>query len=222
MALDEKNMVRLDLQDIFDDAVERSYHICQALDAQSNGKGFSPDVYAISGNEYKLLFRFITAGAAKISNYASMVKHYTQTGIDALTYYEDLEKPEDADSYVDPDSTVADDEYITGPDGNQVLLTEIMNKTHDTGEKLSALAGDTITFLITDFDGEQYRYTVIQQFIRDCLVEYALYEWWKHKGVQSQAAIHFNDYEKQAGNIRFNSVINHKRKGTTRRIGPVF
>lgn len=224
MAVDNKNIVRLDLEDIFEDAKERSFHVVQALDAQGaqgEDRSYHPDVYAISGNETRLLYRFVTAGASQLSNYASMVKHHTQTGIDALTQYQDMETPEDADSYTDPDANTANDEYITGPDNTTVYTSDIIGREHDTGEKLSKGIGDTILFSITDLDEDHYRYTVVQQFIRDALVEYALYEWFKLKGVGKQASIHFQTYEAIARKVRFNAVINHKRKDRRRNIGPV-
>ncbi len=221
MAVDNKNIVRLDLNEIYNAARRKSFIAVRALNAQSPGK-YHEDDYAISGNEVQELHDSVMEGAALISNYASMVKHYTQTGIDALTYYEDLEIPTEAATYTDPDADVEGDETITSPDGNEIMVGDIQNRQHSSGEKLSRSIGDLVLFSVDDLEDDQVRYTVVQQFIRQALIAFVLYKWFALNGVGEQAAVHYQEFERAAGDVRFSSVRNHRRRHTRRPTGPIF
>lgn len=220
--VDIKNIIRIDIDEIFNAIKRKSFYIVRALAAQ-NGKGenFHPDDYAISDNELQEVCDSLMEGASQISNYASMVKNHTQSGIDALTFYQDLETPLDADSFVDPDTEVDYDEYITGPDGNTVLVTDIIGKEHETGEKLSKGIGDTVLFSVEGLEDDQNRYTVVQQFIREALIAFVLYKWFTLMGVSSQASIHSSEFDKMVQKVRFNAVNTHQRKNRVRNTRPL-
>ena len=172
MSVDVKNIIRLDIEDILKDCIAQSFYAIRPY-TQQNPDLYHPDVYAISENEKEQVFKFAMEGASKIADSADMVKHHTQTGIDALTYYSVYEDPTNDASYDE------DAETIETPEGDTELVSNISGMNHVSGQKLTKDIQDTVVFEITDLEDDQYRYTVVQQHIKTALVKYALYEWWK-------------------------------------------
>lgn len=209
MSVDTKNIIRTDLQEIYNDCKERTFRKCLALK-------LDPDSYAISGHETGQLHLFALEGASKIANHASMIKYHSQTGIDALSFYQDLETPEDADSYVDPDSETANDETVEDPDGNTILVSDIAGREHESGEKLSKEIQDLIVFQIDDLEEDYNRYTVVQQFIKSALTNYILYKWWELMGQYNEAKVEMAAFMDMADDVRFNAVSTNKQKNVAR------
>jgi len=206
MASDSKNLTRLDLQDIYEQLKDVTH---QAL----RGSGLSVEDYAISDNESQTVHRFMMRGMSHIANKTRRVKYYSQTGLDGISYYAVFEKPLD---YDDANGN------FTDPDGNTVAASAVYNllQVHETGEKLNVSAGDTLIMEIDGLPDDQMRYTVVQEFIIEAIVEYVLFKWWEMKGQQDRAGIHRRNYEKALVSTRFNSVSNSQAKNTVIRSRP--
>lgn len=220
---DAKNIYRTDLNEIFKSVQRQSFYAVKGL----NNESFQPDDYAIFDTEddYQVVKEFALEGAARIADDTHMIKYWTQTGIDALTNYEDLEDPENADSYADPNTEVDNDETITDPDGATIKVVNLSGEQHTAGEKLPYTdvdtSQDTIQFELNDFKDNsdeatrtEKRYTAIQQYIKNCLEHFILTKWWKLHNIQQLAAVNEKEYEDLTKRIRFNSITNHTYSDT--------
>ena len=86
-----------------------------------------------------------------------------------------------------------------------------------TGEKLTASAGDTITFQITDLNTDQTRYTIVQGFIRSALINYSLYKWYSLVGLGEEASLELAEFNVAKDRVRYNAVGNHRNKKISRK-----
>lgn len=204
MANDTKNDVRIDFPEIFQDIEEHCAHNLNALNVADW------DRYAIGEVDQNRVYQFVQEASADIANQAHMIKHRTQTGIDALTDYQELEYPELDASY---DS---EDREVTGPDATTLELNDISGRRHHAEQKLSASdTPDTIElFTIEGLEPEnKTRYTVIQTFIKQALVHYVLMKWWLMKIQPQLAESNQIMYKNALDSLIHNSVHNQLRKG---------
>lgn len=198
MAIDTKNVTRLDLQDMYSEIQRQSFYQVKGKD------GMHEDDYAISDQEIPQIHAFAMDGCAEIANDGDLVKHFKQTGLDAITYYPEYEDPDTYDT--------DEDDVITDPDGDEISTTAITNREHFIGEKLDKDVPDYVVFNIQGLDDDQIRHTVVQQFIKRALVNYVLREWWKLKGMYDWAGIRDQDYQDALGKVRFNAITSAKNK----------
>lgn len=201
MAVDVKNITRLDLQDMYDEIRRQSFIQVKAK------PDMHEDDFAISEQEIPQIHSFAMDGCSEIANDAYLVKHYTDTGLDGITYYDEYENPETYDD--------DEDEQITGPNNTTIAIADIVNKAHDPGEKMDPEVPDYVVFSIDGLPDDQIRYTMVQQFIRRALINYVLREWWKLKGVMDWAAIRESDYQEALGKVRFNAINSARNKTLT-------
>ena len=196
MATDSKNTTRLDLDDIYDSIKRRTFYKCKA-------RNLDHDKYGISGEDTQVLYEFITEGAEIVANSANYIKFHTQSGYDALTYYSQYEKQDtDNDGEFKFESDTDEDGDLTNPDSVEIDNEDIMYQDDNsdnlgdrkTGEKLTASAGDTITFQITDLNTDQTRYTIVQGFIRSALINYSLYKWYSLVGLGEEASLELAEF----------------------------
>lgn len=212
MGVDVKNIVRVDMNDIMK-TVRRMSHYAVKPYFEEQGK--HPDTYAISDNELEQVFDFCMDGAAKLSDYASMVKHHTQTPIDALTNYTVYENPTKDTSYDETAKT------ITTPEGvEDEPIANIMGMNHASGQKLDQKVPDHVIFEVEDLTDEHIRYTVVQRHIRTALVYYVLSCWFKTVGLKDLERSFERDWEIAKYNARHNSAKNHARKNIVRKTRP--
>jgi len=202
MSLDQKNILRIDLQEVYHECQRMSAISVHALYQDGARPEFHPDFFVISDeeNEVNQLHSFAMEGASMISNHASMVKHYAQTGIDALTYYKDLEKPTEADSHNEDDKTVED------PDGNTILTQDINNNQFNPGQKLVDKEQDIVLFSIENLPDDQTRYTVVQQFIKSSLIHYCLYKWWQLKNLGDLSMSNEKEFYSYLSKVKMNAI----------------
>ena len=118
---------------------------------------------------------------------------------------------EDGD-LINPDSVEIDNEDIMYQDDNSDNLGD-----RKTGEKLTADAGDTITFQITDLNTDQTRYTIVQGFIRSALINYSLYKWYSLVGLGEEASLELAEFNVAKDRVRYNAVGNHRNKKIRRK-----
>jgi hypothetical protein len=213
LAVDVKNIVRLDLEDILEECIRQSYYAIRPYTAKEP-EVYHPDDYAISGNEKQQVFEFAMDGASKLADYASMVKHHTQTGIDALTYYADYENPTEAASYDSNEETITTTEGST-----EEPVANIIGEGHASGQKLNK-GNDLVLFEISDLEGDQYRYTVVQQHIRTSLINYILHKWWSLVGLSDLANKYLEDFKASASDVRHNSASTHSVRNIVRKTRP--
>jgi len=219
VAVDQKNISRVDLNEIYNTVQRMSFLALRGLN--KGGVDFHIDDYAIMESEYPTLHDFAMEGMSMIANETNRIKFYTQTGIDALTNYQSLEDPENDVSYVDPDTEVVEDETVTDPDGNTINVKDISGKQFTTGEKLVPTGQDTIEFELPDWplpDGDatrtHNRYTVVQQFIKTSLEHYILYKWWKLHSLFELANANEAEYWKVVRELRSNITSLHNESST--------
>ena len=219
MATDSKNTSRLDLDDIYDSIKRRTFYKCKA-------RNLDHDKYGISGEDTQVLYEFITEGAEIVANSANYIKFHTQSGYDALTYYSQYEKQDtDNDGKFKFESDTDEDGDLTNPDSVEIDNEDIMYQDDNsdnlgdrkTGEKLTASAGDTITFQITDLNTAQTRYTIVQGFIRSALINYSLYKWYSLVGLGEEASLELAEFNVAKDRVRYNAVGNHRNKKISRK-----
>ena len=219
MATDSKNTSRLDLDDIYDSIKRRTFYKCKA-------RNLDHDKYGISGEDTQVLYEFITEGAEIVANSANYIKFHTQSGYDALTYYSQYEKQDtDNDGKFKFESDTDEDGDLTNPDSVEIDNEDIMYQDDNsdnlgdrkTGEKLTASAGDTITFQITDLNTDQTRYTIVQGFIRSALINYSLYKWYSLVGLGEEASLEIAEFNVAKDRVRYNAVGNHRNKKISRK-----
>jgi hypothetical protein len=204
MAVDQNNILRVDLTQIYKEAERRSMLKCRALQLDIDDFGISP-------SDYPQLHSFASEAATIIGDKSGMVKTTTQTGFDAITYIE-------ADDVPDPDQDVDVDE-----DGETDFQEELMGDTYTVGEKLASndegFEQDTIEFNIDKLnlpEDEANRYTVFQRYIFDAMVHYVLHKWFDLMGQAQASADFYRGYEAHLGNLKFNSSKNFNRLGQRR------
>ena len=219
MATDSKNTSRLDLDDIYDSIKRRTFYKCKA-------RNLDHDKYGISGEDTQVLYEFITEGAEIVANSANYIKFHTQSGYDALTYYSEYEKQDtDNDGKFKFESDTDEDGDLINPDSVEIDNEDIMYQDDNsdnlgdrkTGEKLTASAGDTITFQITDLNTDQTRYTIVQGFIRSALINYSLYKWYSLVGLGEEASLELAEFNVAKDRVRYNAVGNHRNKKISRK-----
>ena len=173
-----------------------------------------------------MLYEFITEGAEIVANSANYIKFHTQSGYDALTYYSQYEKQDtDNDGKFKFESDTDEDGDLTNPDSVEIDNEDIMYQDDNsdnlgdrkTGEKLTASAGDTITFQITDLNTDQTRYTIVQGFIRSALINYSLYKWYSLVGLGEEASLELAEFNVAKDRVRYNAVGNHRNKKISRK-----
>lgn len=197
MSLDSKNILRVDLPEIYD-AIKRrvAYHL-------SARKDLHFDDFGITEQETQELHDIVMDGCTHIADNCHMVKHVDQTGIDALTYYEILETKEDENG----------DGVITDPEDQEISTDSVTNTEHLPGQKLDP---NTMTYQLFEIPGlvdEQLRYTVVQRFIRKAIISYALKEWWMIKSQYDWARIYEAQFENDLESVRYNTITSHNDKG---------
>lgn len=219
MATDSKNTSRLDLDDIYDSIKRRTFYKCKA-------RNLDHDKYGISGEDTQVLYEFITEAAEIVANSANYIKFHTQSGYDALTYYSQYEKQDtDNDGKFKFESDTDEDGDLINPDSVEIDNEDIMYQDDNsdnlgdrkTGEKLTASAGDTITFQITDLNTDQTRYTIVQGFIRSALINYSLYKWYSLVGLGEEASLELAEFNVAKDRVRYNAVGNHRNKKISRK-----
>lgn len=215
---------RQDLNDIFEAVKRRCSRALRPL------KDIDPDDFMISENEHEDLFDFAMSGATEIADHTHMVKYQSQTGLDALTYYVDLEDPDGIDdelgdeavSYSDPDTDTDGDETIVDPDGQTIEIEDINTlKIFLMGEKL-VISQDTIELQNLEDPRDpsaspsfvRNRYTIVQNYIKEAMISYILYRWWDMVGMDNFAQKEYRHYIEARDNVRYNSVRNHEERKT--------
>lgn len=216
MAQDEKNINRVDLNEIYTSVQRKSLYAIKALGRLNE---IHPEDYAVQETDFEVVHEFAMEGMGLLANDSHRIKYFTQTGIDALTNYEDLENPTAATSYNDPDADTEDDETITDPDGATIKVVDISGAQFTAGEKLPFTDGgsnvhDTIKFVIEAFpDPTQVapnerivkRYTIIQQFIKNAIEHFILYKWFQLHSLMDLAQVNEMEYRKLQDEIRHNT-----------------
>ena len=203
MTVDVKNSCRLDLIFIYDE-------IRQISEMKLLGTPLHPDQFAISENEVPQLHSYVMEACAYIAKDADMMRHYTQSGVDAISYHVEFALPSDQ-------SPNADGEY-TGPDQTTVDTDDLLNHAHHAGQKMDVGVPDYITFSLDGLDDDSIRYTVVQEFVKKALISYALMQWWKLKSQPQWARESMGDYQEALAAARFNPVSSHRNKSRRVRV----
>lgn len=209
--VDSKNALRVDIPQIFEEIQEQCAH---NLDSTTYPEE-RWDRLSINESDQNRIWIFIEEASADIANNAHMIKHHEQTGLDALTYYEVLECPEDFDT--------DGDREVTGPDQTPINLNDIPGRIHFEQQKLDASATMQQVSLFS-VDGleptEKNRYTIVQTFIKQALVHYVLMKWWMMKMQPTLAESNQMMYNNALQNIIHNAIHNQKRKGVRTKMRP--
>ena len=162
------------------------YEDCEARTGlKAKAMGIDLDTYAISKQEYNTIHNFCTEGINSLVNRCSMVQYVGQTPIDAINYIQEY------DTDLDEDDALGQDQF-----------------TQD-----SKMQQKDIQYMIFDIDGldkQQERYTTVQRFIRDALVNYILAEWYRLVGMNDVAMQHEMKYDDLAGSINTSSALNSR------------
>lgn len=188
---DSKNILRLDLEEI--------YNECQGItEAKARALTLDPNVFAITSVVKNQVHQFAMEGASLIANNAGIVRNSSQTGLDALTYEQTVDEP-------DPIPTNEFDKEIP-----------VNGVCTDENQKLDSGLMDIVLFEIEDVDGEQNRYTMVQTFIKSAMIHYILFKWYKMMGRADLASIEYQEYEEFNGKVRFNAVRTSNIKGIKR------
>jgi|GEM_PF-5053641 hypothetical protein len=81
------------------------------------------------------------------------------------------------------------------------------------GEKLDvSSAHDTVAFNITGISTDPKRYTIVQRFIHNALINFTLASWWIMVGQAELSSVYFNMYNDQVKKVRNNAIRSERNK----------
>ena len=143
------------------------------------------DTYAISTQEYRTIHLFAKSAMNAIVNRCAMVQYIGQTPIDAINFIKQY------DTDLDSDDALGRDDF-----------------TQDT--KMQQKDIQSIIFDVDGVEREDNRYTTIQQYIRDSILEFVLMEWYKLMGMYKDAAVHRESFNTYVSGINTSASLNSK------------
>lgn len=188
--MDTSNIVRLDIEKIYNETEKRSVDIAESVDQT----GQSHDVIVICGADYPQLHVFLTRGISEIADRANYVKCANETGLDAIT------------ARCPPEYCCSDD------------LSDQPQETKLLGELLDTDMGNQIIFNVPELqDVELDRRTVVQAYIHEAIISFLLYKWYQLKAKGELMSLYKSIFEDEIGKVRYNSVTNLKRKNFNRK-----
>lgn len=191
MAVDESNVLRVDLEDIINEARHRT-----ELKSRSIQDDAMAQKIAMSDDDYTILTSWILECAGIIGNEANYIWHPSQTGLDSIS-----------NPYTEQDPNPNDAFDVTDLNTLQKQSSELMPKN----------IPDFLVFNMPQLEGALiYKYTIIQTMIRSAMIEYLLAKWYNDCGLMQDsqiAGMAFNNWKSQ---VRFNAVTSQKNLKTPR------
>jgi hypothetical protein len=192
MATDKSNLQRVDLIDIFKECERRTAFKYRAIATE-----ISSDAFVIGPDEYEQMLSFILEAAARLSSQINYIQHAGQTGLDALSWINGTDKP-----------------YAEDGENDKVGAYLSQNeKLHQKGMCQILFEYDSFG----DFENEQNRYSVTQEFIKAALIHYVLYKWYLLIGFRNEATEEYLQYETNLVDIRSGAVAYQRNKGAKKK-----
>lgn len=183
MAVDNSNILRVELLDIYDILEKISAFKSEAFDG-----GETVDVLAIVEDNRKDVYPDIMLACARIADAANYIQNQNQNGLDALT-------------------RTSDGIY------EGYTLDYVPEKEKLIGESLDPDERDTLSFTVPELENfTPNKYTVVQEYIKEAIVRFVLSRWYEMKNMQQFSKEQFELFEDAIGNLKFNSVTNKKRR----------
>ena len=183
MAIDNSNLLRVDLNDVYDLIENISAHRSQALD-----EGQTVDIMAVVEDDRIKIYPFIILATAEIADRSNYIQNVHQNGLEALTR--------------STDGDFVDQEIDMVPEKHKLM-----------GESLSPNPLDTLVFAVPELENfTPNKYTIIQEYIKEAIVRFALYKWYAMLNASQFASEEYQFFERAVSQLRFNSITNRKRK----------
>lgn len=183
MAVDNSNILRVELNDIYDSLERISAHRSEAFD-----QGETVDIFAIVEDDRTDVYPDIMLACAEIADKSNYIRNENENGLDALT-------------------RVSNGDY----EGEDLDL--VPEKTKLIGESLDPNERDTLTFSVEEMTNfTPNKYTIIQEYIKDAIIHFTLHRWYTMKNSQQFAQEEYQLFDRAMTNIRFNSITNRKRR----------
>lgn len=195
MPIDDSNILRVDLYEIFKEAE----HLTSIKSRMIEDDALAQKII-ISPDEYILLVSFMNDATSIIADAGSYVYTSEMSGLDSLTdrYTEENPNPND-----------------------EFELQDLNWLQKKSGELLKDDQQPILIFSMPELEGSLvYKWTVVQTFIKGAILEYILHKWYRHNGLNEDAAMAYQMFEMWVDKIRFNSVSNIKNIGKSRKFRP--
>lgn len=196
MAVDDSNVLRVDIEDMINEARHRT-----ELKSRVLGDDAMSQKIVISDDDYSIIMSWLFEVAGLLANDANYIWNAEQSGLDAISdpWEEGEENP-----------------------NNDVELIDLDTRQKRTSEFLSKGEMDTITFSSPQLTGKTIlKYSFVKTLIRSAMIEYILFKWWDSCGVNEDSAKSYAQYENWKDQVRFNSVTNIRNINLTRKVRPM-
>lgn len=183
MATDSSNILRIELNDIYDSLEKISAHRSDALD-----RGETVDVLAIVEDDREDVYSDIMLACALIADAANYVQNEGQNGLDALT-------------------------RTSNGDYDGLDLDMVPEKTKLIGESLDPNLRDILIFSVPELENfTPNKYTIVQEYVKEAIVRFTLSKWYHMKNMLQWAMEEEALFNKALSKVKFNSVTNKKRR----------
>lgn len=185
MQIDISNIIRVDLQDIYNSCEEQTAYHSRVI---NNNEEYLRII--ICQDDYRLIHPWAMEAASLIADSCNYISNAGQTGLDAISnpYASGQTNPNDSKN-----------------------PSDLMQNEKQTGEYLSKEELDEIEFNVEQmFNISPLKYTVIQTYLRAAIIEYVLYKWYELNRIADSSAIKYQTFEEWVSKLENNSLNNQK------------
>lgn len=191
MAVDDFNSLRVDLQDIFNNAILQTAYISRRIEDDEHW-----NKYIITAKDFDLVSSFMIEASGLIADAGNYTTSTSQTGLEAIT-----------NVFTDSNPNPFDEED----------LLDLMESMKQTGEYLAKGEMDTLSFNVTQMEGiNPLKYTITQSNIRSAMIHYILYKWCQLNALLTDMKLNWDEFEKFIGKIESGAIANLKTKRAKR------
>ncbi|HAS58510.1 MAG TPA: hypothetical protein DCS64_08440, partial [Algoriphagus sp.] len=181
MALDTSNMVRVDLQELFNACEHQTI-----IHSRNHDKDLHNQEIVICKDDYELIWSWANDAAVLIADECTYITNTNQTGLDAIS-----------NPYTDVDPNPHDEKDI-----QNLLINQ-----KQTGEYLSKEVMDTLQFNVEQMQGlTPLKYSVTQTQIRAALIEYILFKWYEVNKIPDMMAMKWQQFEYWVNKLKTNTL----------------
>ena len=169
MNLDTSNILRVDLQEIYNSCEHQT-----ALHSRIHNEDKNNQEVIICRDDYAVIHAWAMEAASLIADACNYITNTNQSGLDAIT---------DHFTQADPN-----------PNDEKDLIDLTVNEKQ-TGERLSSQMMDILTFSVEQMEGMlPLKYTVTQTYIRSAIVEYVLFKWYELNKIQDAMRLKYEQF----------------------------
>lgn len=185
MQLDTSNILRVDLQDIYNSCEHQT-----AIHSRIFNEDKSNQEIVICKDDYAIIHPWAMEAASLVADACNYITSTNQSGLDAIT-----------------DRST---EQIPNPYNEKEIL-DLTQTQKQTGERLNQGLMDILTFNVEQMEGMlPLKYTVTQTYIRSAIVEYVLFKWYELNKITDAMRLKYEQFEFWKNELRTITFNNQK------------